>query len=160
METLEGFGDFIEKAETGAIGRALALVGFGTQFCADELDEGPRLADSPAPHVHPPVPAKAALPAKPQGPVVAPRIPAQVEVNLNAEKNRQVVMLAAQKHNWLPESVSEYINASYGVSFVRDLTQEQVQHVIATIQTQSHTEAMSRHQETMAWARDEKAFIK
>lgn len=29
-----------EKAETGAIGRALALCGYGTQFCADELDEG------------------------------------------------------------------------------------------------------------------------
>ena len=34
-EDLQGFRDFIEKAETGAIGRALALLGFGTQFCAD-----------------------------------------------------------------------------------------------------------------------------
>lgn len=48
------FGDFIEKAETGAIGRALAYVGYGTQFCADEvesstltLDEGSRIADAP-----------------------------------------------------------------------------------------------------------------
>lgn len=48
-ETAEGFPDFIEKSETGAIGRALALIGFGTQFCADELDEGERLADSPSP---------------------------------------------------------------------------------------------------------------
>ena len=46
-ETPQGFPDFIEKAETGAIGRALALIGYGTQFCADELDEGLRLADSP-----------------------------------------------------------------------------------------------------------------
>lgn len=46
-EDRQGFGDFIEKAETGAIGRALALIGFGTQFCADELDEGSRLSDSP-----------------------------------------------------------------------------------------------------------------
>lgn len=42
-----GFGDFREKSETGAIGRALALIGFGTQFCADELDEGKRIVDSP-----------------------------------------------------------------------------------------------------------------
>lgn len=48
-ETRAGFDDFIEKAETGAIGRALALFGFGTQFAADELDEGSRLADSPVP---------------------------------------------------------------------------------------------------------------
>ncbi len=47
-ETKNDFPDFIEKSETSAIGRALALIGFGTQFCADELDEGERLADSPA----------------------------------------------------------------------------------------------------------------
>lgn len=47
FETKKGFPDFIEKAETGAIGRALALIGFGTQFCADELDEGERIVDSP-----------------------------------------------------------------------------------------------------------------
>ena len=46
-EDKKGFPDFIEKAETGAIGRALALAGFGTQFCADELDEGPRIVDGP-----------------------------------------------------------------------------------------------------------------
>jgi hypothetical protein len=48
FEDKQGFPDFIEKAETGAIGRALALIGYGTQFCADEFDEGNRLADSPA----------------------------------------------------------------------------------------------------------------
>ena len=46
-ETIKGFPDFIEKAETGAIGRALGIAGFGTQFMADELDEQQRLADAP-----------------------------------------------------------------------------------------------------------------
>lgn len=46
-EDKKGFFDFIEKAETGAIGRALALCGYGTQFCAEELDEGKRIVDSP-----------------------------------------------------------------------------------------------------------------
>jgi hypothetical protein len=46
-EDKDGFPDFHEKAETGAIGRALALIGYGTQFCADELDEGERIVDSP-----------------------------------------------------------------------------------------------------------------
>lgn len=46
-ETKRDFGDFLEKAETKAIGRALAMCGFGTQFTADELDEGERIADSP-----------------------------------------------------------------------------------------------------------------
>ncbi|MCH7580534.1 MAG: hypothetical protein IIB22_09850, partial [Chloroflexi bacterium] len=34
-ETAEDFGDFIEKAETKALGRALAALGYGTQFCED-----------------------------------------------------------------------------------------------------------------------------
>lgn len=47
VQTEKDFKVFHEKAETGAIGRALALIGFGTQFCADELDEGDQLADAP-----------------------------------------------------------------------------------------------------------------
>ena len=49
-EDVKGFGDYIEKAETGAVGRALALCGFGTQFSPD-LDESSagRFADSPQP---------------------------------------------------------------------------------------------------------------
>ena len=46
-EHVKNFKDFIEKAETAAIGRALAMLGYGTQFTGDELDEGARLADSP-----------------------------------------------------------------------------------------------------------------
>ena len=46
-ETPKDFGDYIEKAETKAIGRALAVAGFGTQFTGGELDEGSRIVDSP-----------------------------------------------------------------------------------------------------------------
>ena len=45
-ETPGDFKDYIEKAETKAVGRALAALGFGTQF-APELDEGERIVDSP-----------------------------------------------------------------------------------------------------------------
>lgn len=45
-EKAASFPDYIEKAETGAIGRALAALGFGTQF-APELDEEHRIVDSP-----------------------------------------------------------------------------------------------------------------
>jgi len=41
------FADHMEKAEAGAIGRALAYCGYGTQFCADEIDEGERIVDAP-----------------------------------------------------------------------------------------------------------------
>lgn len=46
-EKAASFPDFAEKAETGAIGRALACLGFGTQFTGDEFAEGERLADAP-----------------------------------------------------------------------------------------------------------------
>ncbi len=45
----DDFRDYIEKAETKAIGRALAALGFGTQFCPD-FDFGAaadRVVDSP-----------------------------------------------------------------------------------------------------------------
>jgi len=45
-EKAASFPDFIEKAETGAIGRALAALGYGTQF-APEMDEQHRIVDSP-----------------------------------------------------------------------------------------------------------------
>lgn len=53
-ETANDFGDYIEKAETKAIGRALAGLGYGTQFAPD-LAEGQRIVDSP---VQRPAPAQ------------------------------------------------------------------------------------------------------
>lgn len=46
-ETYGDFKDYLEKAETASIGRALAMAGIGTQFCEADMDEGDRLADSP-----------------------------------------------------------------------------------------------------------------
>src|SRR5262245_32294771 len=41
------FRDYVEKAETKALGRALAHCGFGTQFVGDEMTEGDRIVDAP-----------------------------------------------------------------------------------------------------------------
>lgn len=46
VEDSKGFPDYVEKSETSAVGRALAMCGYGTQF-APELEEGERLADAP-----------------------------------------------------------------------------------------------------------------
>lgn len=69
FEDQQGFPDFREKAETGAIGRALAMIGFGTQFCVGDFDEGPRVVDSPP-----------ARPPAPQGqrPVIKSGAPATI----------------------------------------------------------------------------------
>ena len=47
MENAAAFGDWLEKAETGAIGRALAGLGFGTA-ATDEMSEGEgHIVDAP-----------------------------------------------------------------------------------------------------------------
>lgn len=51
-ESMSDFRDYIEKAETKSIGRALAALGFGTQFCPDfDFESGSaarlKVVDSP-----------------------------------------------------------------------------------------------------------------
>jgi hypothetical protein len=53
-ETKADFPDFCERAETRALGRALAALGIGTQFVGQDLTEGEHVADAP---VRPPVAA-------------------------------------------------------------------------------------------------------
>jgi hypothetical protein len=67
MEDIKGFGDWLEKAETGAVGRGLGILGYGTQF-APEFDEvdttaaNPRIVDAPIP-IQTPAPVKPPRPA-------------------------------------------------------------------------------------------------
>jgi hypothetical protein len=56
------FLDFVAKAETSAIGRALGYAGFGTAQALEELSEGGRISDAPIvkqvpPVIHAPHPA-------------------------------------------------------------------------------------------------------
>lgn len=46
-EAAVDFPDYCEKAETGAVGRALAMLGIGTQFVGQELNEHHRIVDAP-----------------------------------------------------------------------------------------------------------------
>jgi len=45
-ETAKDFGDYAEKASTKSLGRALAMLGYGTA-AAPEMDEGDRIVDTP-----------------------------------------------------------------------------------------------------------------
>lgn len=93
-ESVKDFGDYIEKAETKAIGRALAALGYGTQF-APEIEEGARIVDSPVasnnatPAARPaqtaPVSEKPAQPSKPDRAATnAPLVPDAVR-NLKSQ---------------------------------------------------------------------------
>jgi hypothetical protein len=46
-EKASDFADYCERAETRALGRALAALGIGTQFVGDEISEGAHVADAP-----------------------------------------------------------------------------------------------------------------
>ncbi len=81
------FPDFLEKSETGSVGRALGMLGFGTQF-APEFDEmggqlEARVVDTPQPTVKPDANASLAnLGLKPASSLAAPtnkRKPQNVE---------------------------------------------------------------------------------
>jgi hypothetical protein len=61
-ESPKDFGDYIEKAETKALGRALGALGFGTQF-TDDFDEG---TDNPVDAPRQPRQAPAPTPARAQ----------------------------------------------------------------------------------------------
>lgn len=92
-ESVKDFRDFIEKAETKAIGRALAMLGYGTQF-APELDEGERIVDSP---------------------VAMPKAPLKM-VCSGCER----VIVDAKKKNgdmWSAMDIIEYSNKRFGASY-------------------------------------------
>jgi hypothetical protein len=89
-ESAVDFGDFIEKAETKAIGRALAALGFGTQF-APELNEGERIVDAPVekpkpqpkpqPKAQNQIPPRQIAPATKEPEPVQPRLVSSVRLN-------------------------------------------------------------------------------
>lgn len=68
-ESAVDFPDFVEKAETGAIGRALAALGFGTQFTGDEFNEAHRIVDTPVKHDNPKEEQPKSAPTTPKIPI-------------------------------------------------------------------------------------------
>jgi hypothetical protein len=87
-ETARDFGDFIEKAETKALGRALIALGYGTQFAQefgeDEVTETVPVRSAPsraeAPAAPRPTPAPAPQPATPQRAAPPPPTQPRAEV--------------------------------------------------------------------------------
>lgn len=63
-ESVRDFPDYIEKASTKSLGRALLLLGYGTAFTA-EIDEGERVVDAPVPGRNAPAAASRPTPVAP-----------------------------------------------------------------------------------------------
>jgi hypothetical protein len=73
-ETAAGFTDYVERAETRALGRALAALGVGTQFVGQDVTEGEHIVDAPV----------ARATGQPEAPDAAPA--AGGDVSLNASE--------------------------------------------------------------------------
>jgi len=103
-EKAASFADFIEKAETGAIGRALAALGYGTQF-APEMDEAHRIVDAPVERL-------ADEPAPPR-PLPASRPIQNAPVNTSKSQQNGAGEPVTEQQEKKPLSVKEYFSVVY-----------------------------------------------
>lgn len=110
-ETPGGFSDYVEKAETGAVGRALAFCGYGTQFAPD-MDEGERLVDSP-------IRTQPTTPNGPQEPTSPPT--ARIATPPISEPQR-VRLRALQNKAKMPDAKLKELIEGFGFDSSKDIT--------------------------------------
>jgi hypothetical protein len=131
-EDMKHFPDFIEKSETGAIGRALALCGYGTQFAESDFDEMPRVVDSPI------MPAKA-----PKPDYAAAKITIQQkEPTVFAPNPMLRLQEAAKAYAWSGEQMRIFMQSRFGKLLVKELTEKEIALLCETMNSQSHAAAM------------------
>jgi hypothetical protein len=121
-EANDDFGDYLEKAETKALGRALAALGFGTQFCPD-FDFGAeqqRVVDSP-------VDIRAARGGRP-----AQSQPARQEATPRQIKYLHAV---AREVGLSAEDLEERAQSAFGISLA-ELGRREVSNLIEQIQSE------------------------
>lgn len=116
-EDFADFKDHYAKAETAAIGRALALCGYGTQF-AVELEEGERIVDAP-------VGQKKGL----------TRIPVKDNVNLITED-------ACAQRGWSVTGIKSYIKHRFGVDAYAKMAPDDQKSLLSTLSSLTMAEAI------------------
>lgn len=136
IEYKTDFADYMEKAQTSAIGRALALCGYGTAFCADELEEGDRLADaptSPASEIKPNI-----------VPIVKPinlaRSTESIASNTASDPQKKLIWARLKNElNLSDDEAREYIFHYCKVKSSKDLTREDIKILLEAIDTDCGT---------------------
>lgn len=125
-ETLSDFGDYIEKAETKAVGRALQHARYGTASMPDD----DALADSPVAHNSGPVrDERADAVAKPAS------APSNAPQAANRERTERAAMggeITAQmkRTGATPEDVRDYCDELFGVTDARKLSSDQMRDLL------------------------------
>lgn len=120
-ETVDTFENYIEKAETKAIGRALAAVGYGTQFCDDFNDAG-AIADAPVSFQRPPnAPNRGNAGSASQQGMSVP------DMATSAQKS--MIQYKARQRQMEPEQLVRFIREETGKEFT-ELTKRDASKVI------------------------------
>ncbi len=119
-ETPRGFADYVEKSETGSIGRALGALGYGTQYAVEHEGEAEALrpVDSPVNSMA----AARAQPAEPTGPDRA-----------TEPQKRAIFAISAKKWGTNAEAAANrrlLMRALYQVESSNDLTRAQASSLI------------------------------
>ena len=126
-ETVGDFKDFIEKAETKAIGRALAALGYGTQFAPD-MDDGSandRPVDAPVQRQDAPPrnrsTSRNTVPDAPQSPVANKR-PAQVSEHPTMDQRALTAIFALTNQRGVSnDDLHTIVRHRYGVESLKQL---------------------------------------
>lgn len=151
-ETKQGFGDFIEKAETGSVGRALAMCGYGTQF-EPEFDEEDRVVDSP---IETPI-KKSILtqksargegsfkqtpitPRSPTSEAPAVKIKPKDKVQ-DAVSPQSQILTEATKFGWTKANLVNYSTTAYGKDRASALTDQEANEFLEIIRSKSYDNA-------------------
>lgn len=116
----------LEKCETGAVGRALAYIGYGTQFAEDLFDEADDIADAPIAPKRPEAPQSAYVPANPHRKLTEPQV--------------KRLWAIANKHGYANQDVFELLRR-YKVNDPADLLKADYEAVCKYMEAIPKTEA-------------------
>lgn len=127
-EDARGFPDHAEKAETGSIGRALALCGYGTQF-ADDFDEGSeRIVDTPQK-------SRSPYQARPSRPSPPPPLPEETTGDTVFGADEEASNVRKEEIEDYSTILRDFMQAAREAGVIPDerLDRQQVEHYLITI---------------------------
>lgn len=133
-ESVKDFRDYIEKAETKATGRALAMLGYGTQF-APEMDEGARIVDSPVGHRQ----GRQQTTQEPAdghgqgGYQQAPATQGQPGARAASDKQIKAIFGIAFGMGWERQAIEEFVMQTTGGAGINNLSAQQASGVIEAL---------------------------
>lgn len=116
LVTQKSFQAYVEKATTGAIGRALALCGYGTQFDPEEFEEDTQ--------------PQTAVDSAVARPKIVPVIKSVQPIN----KREQIKSLMASA-NWSSEYLTAFMTKNFGKDLVSALDEMEYAKLIHELET-------------------------